>query len=67
MQPQTPVLMQQTTSELHNIRIQVLLHLPTTHRSTCFTILTYSARVIVIWFQFVIVIVIVLYKRYEIH
>jgi hypothetical protein len=80
MQPQTPVLMQQTTSELHNTQIQVLLQLSneaTTHRSTYFTILTCSARVIVvvlrhvgrivILFQFVRVIVIGLYKRYEIH
>ena len=80
MQPQTPVLMQQTTSELRNTQIQVLLHLSneaTTHRSTYFTILTCSARVIVIvlrhvgriviLFQSVIVIVIGLYKRYEIH
>jgi hypothetical protein len=60
----------------------VLLHLSneaTTHRSTYFTILTCSPRVIVIvlrhvgrvviFFQSIIVIVIVigLYKRYEIH
>jgi hypothetical protein len=51
MQPQTPVLMQQTTSELRNTQIQVLLQLSneaTTHKSTYFTILTCSARVIVI-------------------
>jgi hypothetical protein len=47
---------------------------PTTHRSTCFTILTYSARVIVIALRHVGRIVIqthsvdiVMYKRYEIH
>jgi hypothetical protein len=80
MQPQTPVLMQQTTSELRNTQIQVLLQLSneaTTHRSTYFTILICSAWVIVIvlshvgriviLFQSVIVIVIGLYKRYEIH
>jgi hypothetical protein len=80
MQPQTPVLMQQTTIELHNTQIQVLLQLSnkaTTYRSTYFIILTCSARVIVIvlrhvgriviLFQSVIVIVIGLYKRYEIH
>jgi hypothetical protein len=51
MQPQTPVLMQQTTSKLRNTQIQVLLQLyneATTHRSTYFTILTCSAWVIVI-------------------
>jgi hypothetical protein len=80
MQPQTPVLMQQTTNELCNTQIQVLLRLSneaTTYRSTYFTILTCLARVIVIvlrcveriviLFQSVIVIVIGLYKRYEIH
>jgi hypothetical protein len=80
MQPQTPVLMQQTTNELCNTQIQVLLRLfneATTYRSTYFTILTCLARVIVIvlrrveriviLFQSVIVIVIGLYKRYEIH
>jgi hypothetical protein len=43
--------MQQTTNELRNTQIQVLLQLSneaTTHRSTYFTILTCSARVIVI-------------------
>jgi hypothetical protein len=74
--------MQQTTSELRNTQIQVLLQLSneaTTHRSTFFTILTCLSRVIVIilrhvgriviLFQSVIVIVIVigLYKIYEIH
>jgi hypothetical protein len=82
MQPQTSVLMRQTTSEICNTQIQVLLQLSnegTTHRSTYFTILICSVRVIVIvlrhvgsiviLFQSVIVIVIVigLYKRYEIH
>jgi hypothetical protein len=80
MQPQTTVLMQQTTNELRNTQIQVLLQLSneaTTHRSTYFKILTCSTRVIVIvlrhvgriviLFQSVIVIVIGLYKRYEIH
>jgi hypothetical protein len=80
MQQQTPVLMQQITSELHNTQIQVLLQLSneaTTHRLTYFTILACSSRVIVIvlrhvgrivvLFQSVIVIVIGLYKRYEIH
>jgi hypothetical protein len=40
MQPQTPVLMQQTINELRNTQIQVLLQLSneaTTHRSTYFT------------------------------
>jgi hypothetical protein len=72
--------MQQTTNELRNTQIQVLLQLSneaTTHRSTYFTILTYLSRVIVIvlrhvggiviLFQSVIVIVIGLYKIYEIH
>jgi hypothetical protein len=72
--------MQQTTSKLRNTQIQVLLQLSneaTTHSLTYFTILTCSSRVIVIvlrhigrtviLFQSVIVIVIVLYKRYEIH
>jgi hypothetical protein len=80
MQPQTLVLMQQTIIELRNTQIQVLLQLSneaTTHRTTYFTKLTCSARVIVIvfkhvgrivlLFQSVIVIVIGLYKRYEIH
>jgi hypothetical protein len=80
MQPQTLVLMQQTTSKLRNTQIQVILQLfdeATTHRSTYFTILTCSARVImivlrhvgrvVILIQSVILIVIGLYKRYEIH
>jgi hypothetical protein len=80
MQPQTPVLMQQITNELRNTQIQVLLQLSneaTTHRSIYFTIPTCSSRVIVIvirhvgriviLFQSVIVIVIGLYKRYEIH
>jgi hypothetical protein len=80
MQPQTPVLMQQTISELRNTQIQVLLQFSndaTTHRSTYFTILTYLSRVIVIvlrhvgriviLFQFVILIVIGLYKIYKIH
>jgi hypothetical protein len=80
MQPQTPVLMQQTSSELCNTQIQVLLQLSNeamTHRSTYFTIFTCSARVIVlvlrhvesivILFQSVIVIVIGPYKKYEIH
>jgi hypothetical protein len=71
MQPQTLVLMQQTTSELRNTQIQVLLQLSneaTTHRSTFFTIRTCSTRVIVIvlrhvgriviLFQFIILIVI---------
>jgi hypothetical protein len=43
--------MQQTTSELRNTQIKVLLQLSnetTTHRSTFFTILTYLSRVIVI-------------------
>jgi hypothetical protein len=51
MQPQTLVLMQQTTSELCNTQIQVLLQLSneaTTHRSTYFTVLTSLSRVIVI-------------------
>jgi hypothetical protein len=75
--------MQQITSELRNTQIQVLLQLSneaTTHRSTYFTILTCSSRVIMIvlshvvllfqfmiLFQSVIVIVIGLYKIYEIH
>jgi hypothetical protein len=80
MQPQTLVLMQQTTSELRNTQIQVLLQLSNeaiTHRSIYFTILTCSTRAImiilrhvgriVILFQSVIVIVIGIYKRYEIH
>jgi hypothetical protein len=80
MQPQTPVFMQQTTSELRNNQIQVILQLSneaTTHRLTYFTIITCSARVMVIvlrhvgsvmiLFQSVIVIVIDLYKIYEIH
>jgi hypothetical protein len=80
MQPQTPVLMQQTTNELRNTQIQFLLLLSneaTTHRSTYFIILACSARAIVIilrhvgriviMFQSVIVIMIGLYKRYEIH
>jgi hypothetical protein len=80
IQPQTLVLLQQTTSELRNNQIQVLLQLSneaTTHRLTYFTIITCSARVIlivlrlvgsiVILFQSVIVIVIDLYKIYEIH
>jgi hypothetical protein len=80
MQPQTPILMQQTTSELRNNQIQVLLQLSneaTTHTLNYFTIITCSARVIVIvlrhvgsiviLFQSVIVIVIDLYKIYEIH
>jgi hypothetical protein len=80
LQPQTPVLMQQTNSELRNTQIQVLLQLSneaTTHRSTYFIILTSLSRVIVIvlrhveriviLFQSVIVIVISLYKIYEIH
>jgi hypothetical protein len=48
MQPQTPVLMQQTISELRNTQTQILLQLcneATTHGSTYFTILTCSARV----------------------
>jgi hypothetical protein len=56
MQPQTPVFMQQTTIELRNTQIQVLLQLSneaTTHRSTYFTILTYLSRVIVIVFRHV--------------
>jgi hypothetical protein len=51
MQPQTPVLMQQTASELRNTQVQVLLQLSneaTTHRSTYFIILTCLSRVIVI-------------------
>jgi hypothetical protein len=51
MQQQTPVLMQQITNELRNTQIQVLLQLSnkaTTYRSTYFTILTCSSRVIVI-------------------
>jgi hypothetical protein len=80
IQPQTLVLLQQTTSELRNNQIQVLLQLSneaTTHRLTYFTIITCSARVIlivlrlvgsiVILFQSVRVIVIDLYKIYEIH
>jgi hypothetical protein len=78
MQPQTPVLMQQTTNELRNTQIQVFLQLSneaTTHRSTYFTILTYLSRVIVIVLKhvgrimilFQSVIVIGLYKIYEIH
>jgi hypothetical protein len=80
MQPQTPVLMQQTTNELHNAQKLVILQLSneaTTHRSTYFTILTCLSRVIVIvlrhvrrivvLFQSVKVIVIGLYKIYEIH
>ena len=80
MKPQTPVLMQQTISELRNTQIQVLLQLSndaTTHRSTYFTILICLSRVIVIvlrhvgriviLFQFVILIVIGLYKIYKIH
>jgi hypothetical protein len=72
--------MQQTTSVLRNTQIQVLLQLSneaTTHRSTFFTILICLSRVIVIvlryvgriviLFQSVIVIVIGLYKIYEIH
>jgi hypothetical protein len=72
--------MQQTTSELSNTQIQVLLQLsnePTTYRLTYFTILTCLSRVmvivlrhvgkIVILFQSVIVIVIGLYKIYELH
>jgi hypothetical protein len=70
--------MQQTNNELRNTQIQVLLQLSnkaTTYRSAYFTILTCSARVIVIvlrhvgsimiLFQSVIVIVIGLYN--EIH
>jgi hypothetical protein len=44
-QPQTVVLIQQTTNELHNSQIQVLLQLSnetTTHRSTYFIILKCS-------------------------
>jgi hypothetical protein len=80
MQPQTPVFMQQTISELRNTQIQVLLQLSneaTTHRSIYFTILTCLSQVIVIvlrhvgriviLFQSVIVIVIGLYKIYKIH
>jgi hypothetical protein len=51
IQPQTTVFTQQTTNEIRNTQIQVLLQLSneaTTHRSTYFTILTCSARVIVI-------------------
>jgi uncharacterized Rmd1/YagE family protein len=51
MQPQTPVLMQQTISELHNTQIQVLLQLfneTTTRRLTYFIILICLSRVIVI-------------------
>jgi hypothetical protein len=72
--------MQQTTSELCNTQIQVLLQLSneaTTHRSTYFTIHTCSSRVVVIvlryvgriiiLFQSFIVIVIGLYKGYELH
>jgi hypothetical protein len=70
--------MQQTTSELRNNQIQVLLQLSneaTTHRLTYFTIITCSARVIVIVLRHVgsivillqSVIVIDLYKIYEIH
>jgi hypothetical protein len=69
--------MQQTTSELRNTQIQVLLQLSnkaTTNRSTYFTILTCSARIIVIVLSHVGRIVILfqsikvigLYKRYEI-
>jgi hypothetical protein len=80
MQPQTLVFMQQTTSELRNTQMQVLLQLSNetiTHMLTYFTILTCSGRAIVIilrhvgkiviLFQSVIVIVIGLYKRYGIH
>jgi hypothetical protein len=72
--------MQQTTSELRNTQIQVILQLSneaTTHKSIYFTLLTCLYRVIVIvprhvgriviLFQSVIVIVIGLYKIYEIH
>jgi hypothetical protein len=51
MKPQTPVLIKQTTIGLLNTQIQILLQLSneaTTHRSTYFTILTCSARAIVI-------------------
>jgi hypothetical protein len=56
MKRKTPVLMQQTTIELHNTQIQVLLQLSneaTTHRSTYFTILTCLSRVIVIVLRYV--------------
>jgi hypothetical protein len=72
--------MQQTTSELRNTQIEFILLLSneaTTHRSTYFIILTCLARAIVIilrhvgriviLFQSVIMIMIGLYKRYEIH
>jgi hypothetical protein len=48
MQPQTPVLMQQTTNKLRNTQIQVLLRLYNEATTTYFTILTCSALVIVI-------------------
>jgi hypothetical protein len=72
--------MQQTTNELCSTQIQVILQLSKEamiHRSTFFTILTCLSRIIVIvlrhvgriviLFQSVIVIVIGLYKIYEIH
>jgi hypothetical protein len=70
--------MQQTTNELRNNQTQVLLQLSnevTTHRLTYFTIITCSAQVVVIVLRhvgcivilFQSVIMIDLYKIYEVH